>query len=200
MFEIDAQTKILLGNSLPLPEEDLDDYQEDELAEEDALRQYYFQIIVSAMGKDDFKNEFLSVFDIMQRENDYEKQKMLCIAMMEKVNEIYDFEFNENIDFTSEQEIEEFYEFVKFYEYDHEDFLVRVWKFVTDRFPKDLDTFIEKSENNIILEIEDQIDSFNYNGMITQFLGTNTRTNMIQWFREKSKRIIPTIKYHLGEE
>jgi hypothetical protein len=197
MFE-SVEGKILCGNSISLPEVDPDYLYDEQKVKLDALRQYYVQIIVEKMGKPDFKENFQHAFHQIQELFSLRKQKLLCYSMMEKVNEVYDFEFPTEIDFTDRETIFNFYDFVKFYEYDHEDFIIRIWKMLNpEPIRLDIESFVSKSENKIILEIEEQIEFYDFNGIIADFLRTNTKENMIFWFKEKSKALKPQIQISL---
>ena len=133
MYE-DKELKILLGNSIELPEQDLDDaYVESEYGrpvEEEALREFYFYTVTNRIGKEDFKENYLSAINIIRARYDVVKQKMLCDVILKQIKEMYDYEPLEEVEIDDEDEILEILDFLQFLEYDHEDFILNIWEFL----------------------------------------------------------------------
>jgi hypothetical protein len=51
-----------------------------------------------------------------------------------------------------------------------------------------------------MLEIEEQLETHDYSGLIADFLRTYNKENLIEWFCEKSKALYPSILLALREE
>ena len=117
MFE-ERHQKILLGNSIPLPEEDLDDASvESEYGkpvEEEALKEYYFITITDNIGREDFKENYLAVINQIIRNYDVHKQQMLCEAIMNQVRHVYDYLSPTNVDINSDEDVRNILNFIQF--------------------------------------------------------------------------------------
>ena len=163
MYEDRAQ-KILLGNSIELPEQDLDDAmvksEYGRPVEEEALKEFYFITVTDNIGKEDFKENYLSAINIIRTDYDVEKQKMLCDSIFKQIKEVYDYLPPENVDYDTENEILDVYEFLQFLEFDHEEFIVGIWGFFKPETNlESFENYCEQNGNKIIYEIEEQIDS-----------------------------------------
>lgn len=204
MYE-EPTLKILLGNSIPLPEEDLDDeYVKSEYGkpnEEEALREFYFTTITGSINQEDFKENYLSVIDSIKKEYDSEKQKMLCIAILHSIEEKYDYEPLENVELNTDDDIIDVLKFLEFLEYDHEEFILDVWGFLkpeTNSFQ--VENYCEQNKDKIISEIEEQLDTKSYPKLIADFLRTYKKDDMIQWFCNRSNRLNTAILLRIREE
>ena len=196
--------KVLLGNSIEEPEVDYDDAmvasETGHPVEESALRQFYFVTVTDNMGKDDFKNNYLSVITIIKRFTTKEQQE-LAFSIIQKLPEKYDFEFSINFEYNNQDDINELYNFLEFVEFDNEKFIVNVWKLLkpnADRLK--IENFCNINKSKILDEIEEQLESHYHSRLITDFLRTYNKENLIKWFCEKSKDLYTSILLGLREE
>jgi hypothetical protein len=198
------ELRILLGNSIPLPEEDLDDAnvasQFGQPHAEDALRDFYFTSIALHIGKDDFQYEFTSVIDFV-RPYPIEDRISLCYSILKRIKEVYDFEFSRKIEIKSELDIEHIFDLIKFIEYDNSKLIVGVWRYI---FPKqsrfNFVLYCEQNKDKILSEIDEQIDIHNFNPLIVEFVKSYEGDSMIEWFCKQSEKLETEIKIEYAKE
>ena len=186
---IDQDEKILLGNSIPLPEVDISD--EDDLDNsEEALRGYWFATILNRIGNDDFKYNYLAVISDIKNESPIEEQKRFCYTILEKIEEVYNFEFPMLLEFDNISQIYNLYEFLEFISYDYDKFILKIWKYIEyNKFPKDLKKFCKDNLKDIINQIDEQATLGVYSNLISIFLKSYNKEDMIKWFYESTKEV-----------
>jgi len=190
--------KVICGNSIEEPEMDYDDAQvaSDTGApvQEEAEREYDFTTITENMNNPDFKENYLEAMKQI-RAMSLKTQQNLAFSIIQKMPEKYDFQFSVTFDpFYSLDDVYELYRFIEFVEYDHEKFIVNVWKYLnpdTNSFQVEL--FCEHNTTKIISEIEEQLDTHDYSELITDFLRTYNKDKFIEWFCKKSKELRTSI-------
>lgn len=191
MFE-DRDLKVLLGNSIREPEVDYDDA---EVAsetgypvEESALRQFYFVTVVDHMDTPNFRSHYLSVISQI-KEYTTEEQLLMAFSILDEMPKKYDFEFSVKFDLYNQEDINELYKFVEFVEYDHERLIVDTWKNlkVDNPIALNIEQYCNQNSQVIILELEKQATLSYISEMIADFLRTNDKENLLQWFYKKSE-------------
>ena len=196
--------KVLCGNSIEIPEMEYDD----EMAEsetgfpvqEEAAREFDFTTITDNMNHPDFMENYL---EAMRQIRTYstEHQQLLSNAIIQKMPEKYDFEFSINYDFDTQEQINDLYQFIEFYEYKHENFIVTIWKFLNpDTNSFQIGKFCEHNIPNIMKEVEEQLETKYYPELIADFLRTYNKEKFIEWFCEKSENLRASILYELRKE
>lgn len=143
----------LLSAMLPtdMLDEDDDVTQSDIVA--DVIVQYDFLQIIDNIGEDEFKDNYLNFIIDIQKQS-FSNQRILCYHIIDKVQEVYNFEFPEKIDISSISDIEDIYKFIEFLEYDNINFLVDILKgFNIDFLKNDLHEFCENNKNEILKQI-----------------------------------------------
>jgi len=200
MFE-NGDLKVLLGNSIEVPEEDYDDAEVESMTgypvEETALMEYYFVSITNHIGEPSFKDEYLSVIPFVKTYS-LKEQKVFCEAILNKIEEKYDYTPSIIVDVVSEEAIFNVLKLLEFIEYNHEEFIIDVWKFLKpDSNSFQIEKFCEQKGNKIVLEIEEQSESRYLPELITNFLRTNNKENILDWFCEKSKDLRTSILIEL---
>jgi len=203
MFE-ERDLKVMLGNSI---REDEVDYDDAEVAsqlgypvEEEALREYYYVTITDAIGKPDFREDYLAVIKFVQQ-FELESQQMLSESIMNQIKQVYDFVPSRKYPAINHEEIYEIYKFIEFIEYDHQDFIVEVWSFLNPETNSlQVEKYCEQNKHKIISEIEEQLKSQFFPWLITDFLRTNNKENLIQWFCEKSINLRSSILLSIMKE
>ena len=197
----DQDEKILLGNSIPLPEVDVDENINDELAQIDALKGYWFATVLNTIGKDVFKSNYLTVIDDMKNESFLKEQKGFCYAILEKIKNVYNFEFPIILEFDNLEQIHNLYQFLEFLEYDYEEFICNIWKFLKfDIFPKSIENFCKNNITKIIKQIDDQTSLGFYPDNTSMFLKTCNKEDLINWFYKASKEVRSEILINYMEE
>lgn len=196
--------KALLGNSLNLPEEDMDDLRVESQTgypyEETALKSYYFLTILDSIRTGEFQESFNATIPLLRKEYEFRDLKELCFEIMRYIKERYDFILPEIIEIESTEDTSDVISLIKFLEYDNEEFITNVWKYLkpeTNLFQ--FENYCEQNGNKIISEIEEQSDTRSYPKLISDFLRTYNKDDMIEWFCEQSKRLNTAILLVLRE-
>ena len=87
------------------------------------------------------------------------------------------------------------------FEYDHEEFILDIWQYLKPETNlKSFQNYCEQNGNKIISEIEEQLDTKAFPKLITDFLRTYNKDDMIQWFCDRSERLNTTILLRIREE
>lgn len=203
----DESLKIMLGNSIELPEMDYDDdavnSETGYPVEESALKEYYFSIVTTNMGLLTFKENYLSVKPHI-RKLSIEDQMLLVNSILQLMPEKYNFEFSINLDPVNQDDINELYKFIEFIEYDHEKAICSVWKYLnlteSEVFYLQIENLCQKYIDKIISEINEHADDYNYSEMIKDFLRTYNKEDFMEWFCDKSKVVKTSIILTLRKE
>jgi hypothetical protein len=181
--------KIYLSSMIP--SELLDD-DDDLTPSEDVgnhLVQYEFIDLVENIGKEEFKETYMNFIEDI-RSQSFDNQKILCYYIINKVQEVYDFEFPEKINISDISDIEEIYSFIEFLEYDNIYFLVSILHIFDINFLKtDPYDFCQKNKNEIIK----QINNINLSSIFLNLYNTlenNILINIISNMITKNKGLI----------
>jgi hypothetical protein len=180
--------EVLLGMLVEPPEFDAD---EDDLEERysEAFYESSKINIHEVLKTKDFKNTWL-VLKIDIQNKSLEKQRIFVEQTIDKILEVYDYSFSINISVNTQEEINLFYEFLEFLEYDNEQFLISVWSFLTKEniLNIDISDFSQKNKNLVIKEIEEQLEIHPQNELITLFLRSCPEDILLDWFIAHTKR------------
>ena len=153
---------------------------------ENAQTEAIFIDVIEAIGEEDFKHVFTNVISDI-RKTPIKKQIELCYRIIDKINEVYNFEFYREVDIKNESQVEDIYSLVSFIEFNNIDFLERLLDgFVIDIMKLDVPNFL----NDNWKDLEKRIYSLPTIGFISSFLRTNTKDNVISFLLkeiEKSK-------------
>ena len=118
----------------------------------------------------------------------FDLKRIFCQKMLERVFEVYDFQFSETFDITSENAIDKVLEFIEFLEYDNVLFLSLVWEMLkADIIKIDIETMCNSKQNIIINEVEEQLETYHQSELITLFLRTYYKEKYIEWFVENTE-------------
>ncbi|MHA1167460.1 MAG: hypothetical protein ACTSRU_06535 [Candidatus Hodarchaeales archaeon] len=203
MYE-DRALKALLGNSLNMPEEDMDDLrvmsQTGYPYEEAALKSYYFLTILDSIRTGEFQESFNATIPLLRAEYGFKDLQELCNEILRYIKERYDFIFPEKVKVKDLGDTSDVISLIKFLEYDNEEFIVNVWKYLkpeTNSFQ--FQNYCEQNGNKIISEIEEQSDTRSYPKLIADFLRTYNKDDMIEWFCEQSERLNTAILLGIRE-
>lgn len=180
---------LLMGLSV-VPPERLDE-DEDNIADyrdELAIRESSKQDIIDAVGTDEFRYTYLAQREDIQKQT-LKFQRIFIEQILDKISELYDFEFPEKIVLDTIYQIQNVYLFLEFIEYDNLRFLTYVWKFLKkDLIHLDIEKYCNSNSDKIIKEIEEQLDVHPQDEIISIFLRTYYKEKMIQWFIINSKK------------
>jgi len=178
--------KILCGSSF-VPSEELDDEEIPEEVAREALISSSAVDLIDNIGKPDFKYIY---FDLVQdiKSSSFKFQRRFIENFIEKMDEVYEYRFPINFDIADDAELEDFYEFIQFLEFDNAEYFCHVWKHLgADIYKIDIDLFCKNNDQKIINECEKQVASFDFNKKINLFLRTYYKEGFIKWFIENTK-------------
>jgi hypothetical protein len=196
--------KVLLGNSISLPEEDLDSHflatQEVDDAQ-DALESYWQIGILKTIGTSDFKSSYLSTINNIKSDCTLKSQLNFCDYILRKIIDVYDFEFPEKPVVKTNQDVLQIYKLLEFLEYDHEMFLFNVWQNIKiDSTSKQLVQLCIENMDLIISEIDEQSNLEIYSELVTIFLRTYLKEDLFNWFCRITKSMETTILSKIMKE
>jgi hypothetical protein len=182
--------EILTGSSLPLPEQD--DPNQNKLNYEASI-EYDGMELVSSIGTSTFKETYTMVKNDIKAQEIVD-QRRLCLNILNKVLEVYNFEFLPAPDLDHQLAMNNVYDLIKFLNYDYIEFFGDVWRYLkTDLRKVDVKKFCEKNSDQVIIEIEDQLKSRDLSEMVSLFLRTYIKDDLMDWFitsTEKQKMLI----------
>lgn len=178
--------EVLAGMSLPLPEQD--DPDQIQLNDEASI-EYDGMELVTAIGKPDFKEIYTMVInDIKQQE--IVDQRRLCLDILNKVKDFYDYSFLPYPDLDNQMDMNDVYDLIKFLNFDYIEFVADVWKYLNVDLKKiDIKQFCYENQIKIVSEIEDQINSRDLSKLVSLFLRTYIKDNMIDWFIDATEKM-----------
>jgi len=192
--------EMLLYSIIEPPEFD-GDSQEIEAMYQDAFYQSSKIDIQDQLNTSDFKDTWLILRPDIQNET-IDLQRIFSEQTLDKIFEIYDFTFPAKILLDTQYEINDFYEFLEFLEYNNENFISYVWKFLKPvnlmRF--DVEGFCKSNADKVIREIEEQLEVHPQSGLINSFLRTYYKEKIIEWFIDRTNRSKINITIKIFEE
>lgn len=187
MTEKDNAQLLLCGESV-VPPEELDwDVTVGGRAREAIFKSSAVDIIDN-IGKPEFENTYLVLKRDVLDQPLFRKIRFVE-NVLEKIKEVYDFEFPVKPDITDEVDIRNFFQFLEFLEYENVDFLADVWRFLeADLFKIDIRDFVFAIGNKIIKETEELLPSRDDPEMITIFLRTYYKDGFLNWFVKNTEQ------------
>jgi len=194
---VDAANEVLIAGTLGYPE--MDDQEEIDELTDIGIFNYAKINIIDVLGTPEFKNTYLNLIDDINLFS-FEYRRIFCQKLLEKVFEVYDFQFSEKIDLTSDYDLDSFLKFIEFIEYDNVDFLSLIWEMMkADIMKIDIEVMCKENENKIIKEIEEHIETNDQPRMIALFLRTYYKERFIEWFIRESEKSKVEIKLKILE-
>ena len=174
----------LLGSIDTIELEEQDDYD----VTEEASIDYDCSEVLKSFGTDNFK-EVYQVLIPSIKNYPFEKQVNLCRELIDKITEIYDFEFPTNVSLDNNENINEIYDLIEFLSFDYIDYLGTIWKILdVDLRKVDLDKYCDENSNSIMEVVEYELDSHKFSRLIAIFLRTYYKTGMIDFIRNSTKK------------
>ena len=175
---MDAE-EILLGNSIPIPE--IDD-EETQNYIDVAEMQYDFLNFINTIGTDEFKSNY---YNTIKNILSYSIKDQISFVrdVLNKINDLYDFEFIQKFDLDDLSDFKLLYEFIAFLEFNNVSFLSNFWLMFKDVNILKID--IKKFLNSIndFSSLLNQViqKSEIKNIFILEFLRTNNKENLISF-------------------
>lgn len=189
--------EVLLSVMIEPPEMDADEFEIEQRFNK-AIYESSKIDIRDHIGHDDFKYVWLnSKGDIQFTSIKY--QAIFSEQMLDQISEVYDFTFAVNITLETQYEIDDFYQFLEFLEYDNIRFLSYVWRILKPEklLNLDIEKFCKTNSNKIIKEVEEQLDIHPQPELITSFLSSFYREGFINWFIKNTKKNLIDIQVEI---
>lgn len=181
--------ELLLGGTV-LPPERLDEDESDQQAfiNNQAIYDSAVVDILDHVGHPDFKFIYLERFSDI-RVQYFKRRRRFVEKMLEKIFEVYDFEFFEKPNTDTDYALENILSFIKFLEFENYRFLSYVWRFLKqDLKTLDIEKFCKTNSMKIIKETEEQLETHPQNELISIFLRTYYKEKFIEWFIENTEK------------
>lgn len=177
--------EILAGMSLPLPEQD--DPDQNQLNDEASI-EYDGMEVVSAIGQPVFKEIYtLFINDLKQQE--IVDQRRLCLDILSKVKEVYDYSFLPFPNLDTQLDMNDVYDLIKFLNFDHVEFLADIWRYLkVDLKTIAIKKFCYENSDRIVSELEEQIKSRDLSRLVSLFLRTYIKDDLIDWFVDSTEK------------
>lgn len=166
-------------------------------ADDEELEKRYNEAIYQSSKiniQDELNTEdFESTWEVLRSDIENETidlQRIFSEQTLDKIFEIYEFEFPFKMSLDTQYEINDFYGFLEFLEYKNERFISNVWRFLKPvnlmRF--DIDGFCKSNSDKVIREIDEQLQIHPQSRMIDLFLRTYSKDKIVEWFVNRTER------------
>lgn len=187
----EKSTEILVGGSTMPPE--MDNFAEDQDAK-DLISIYESSVydILDQMNKETFFDTYTILKDDITSMSEYEGFEILVKVFvdkyLDKMSEIYEFEFSPIPIYDTDIKIREMFEFIEFVEFANVKVLKYVWRYLDDILEVDIEKYVRSNEKVIIEEITNQTNLLKLNENISEFLRTYDKEGLMNWFINRSER------------
>lgn len=133
--------------------------------------------ILDKIGTDQFRNVYLESMKSV-RELSLDKQALFCVDILNRIEDVYNFEFHRKIYPYSKLDINNVYKLVEFIEFKHLLFLYKLLSgLIIDLRKIDLRFFYESNWK----EIQTRILNIEARELVKEFLRTNNKENLINF-------------------
>jgi len=177
--------RVLLGSTVDIPDE-IDPEENEHRADEGYLR-YSLMDVIDSIG-DSFKITYMSAKNIIAN-TPIKLQIIFCMNIIDKIKEVYDFELVKKFEIFTLDDVQEVYYFIEFLEYDYVEFLIDLWLLLKDSPKgKDLEDYCQKNAATIMDKIGMLLDARIFPVLVSEFLRTNIRDNLVKFVQEKTEK------------
>jgi len=114
----------LIGQSIPVPE--LDEEESTNILEDASLK-FDVEELLKSIGTKEFRYIYDHVIPVFKKES-LEFQRKSCQDILLKIEEVFNFQPIENVDFDNLKDIYQVYDLIKFLHFGYIDFLINYWK------------------------------------------------------------------------
>lgn len=174
---------------------DEDDEDNPEIAH-NASMDYDLYSIVNSIDTPEFKQVFLALYNDVENFT-LEFHRKLCYKILDRIEEIFNYRFPENIEIVSKENAEEVYKFIRFVGFDYIDFFAKVWRKVDSSVNV---LSITSSIGDVIMREVDNLARFDPPSRLSGiFLLTYDRISFLEFFIRKSTESKMLIKLRIME-
>ena len=179
---MEDKEKILIGEIIPVPESDVDDPSD---LIDAASMHYDAQVLIDSIGTRDFIFDYYATINNLIRQP-IESLLQLCRSIINKVKDKYDFEFSTNMEISDMDGVKKLLNFIKFLNFGSVEFLVSFWeKIPVDILKVNLEDTLRKI--NLDYEIDRTLKTYPQNEIISDYLRTNTKEGIFDFFLSNSE-------------
>jgi len=147
--------------------------------------------LLQNLSKPDFKSIWLTLKDEILA-LDFQKQQLFAEQVLDAIANVYDFTFPINIDFVSKEDLQQFYSFLEFLEFDNVPMLTEVWRFLRwQLLETDIASYCKTNKEKVLSEIHEYLQIHPQPKLIDIFLRSYYR--ILEWFTEQTNRNRPLI-------
>jgi hypothetical protein len=182
----ERSTETFISNLIEPSELDADEEQLEHNYEKACYESSKIEIIDS-VGANNFQDVWLTLKDDIQFET-IKLQRIFSEQILDKIFEVYDFSFPDIISLETQYELDDFYQFLQFFEYENTKFLIYVWSFLGQKnlMKLDIESFCKNNTNVIIKEIGEQLELHPQPKLTNIFLRSCYKEKIIEWFIKNS--------------
>jgi len=147
--------------------------------------------LLQNLSNPDFKLIWLTLKDEILTLG-FRKQQLFAEQVLDAIVDIYDFTFPIKIDFVNNEDLQQFYSFLEFLEFDNVSMLTEVWKFLRwQLLETDITTYCKTNQEKVLFEIHEYLETHPQPRLIDIFLRSYYR--ILEWFIEQTNRNKPLI-------
>jgi hypothetical protein len=180
--------KIILGYDIKPSETDDETENLDEVS-----ISYDIVLIINSIGTEDFKSTYLNFIDNIKQQT-LQIQKYFCNSILEKIESVYSFVFPNNVEPDNQQEVEQIYSFLEFVEYNHINFLSKLWIILNEDLNKiNITNFCHNNIDKILYTIDELIEITNLTVLVDLFLKIYDKKHMLEFIIKKTEYSKPLV-------
>lgn len=147
--------------------------------------------LLQNLSKPNFKLIWLTLKDEILTLG-FRKQQLFIEQVLDVISDVYDFTFPINIDFVNNEDLQQFYSFLEFLEFDNVHILTEVWKFLRwQLLETDITAYCKTNQEKVLFEIHEYLETHPQPRLIDIFLRSYYR--ILEWFVEQTNRNKPLI-------
>lgn len=143
--------------------------------------------LLQNLSKPEFKLSWLTLKDEILA-LDFQKQKLFAEQVLDTIADVYDFTFPVNVDFVNNEDIQQFYSFLEFLEFNSVPMLIQVWKFLQWHLLKtaDISNYCKMNREKVLSEIYEYLQIHPQSRLVDIFL--RSYYGILDWFIEQTNR------------
>lgn len=146
--------------------------------------------ILDTIGDAEFKFVWLTLKEDVQHTT-IKLQRIFSEQTLDKISDVYDFTFSEKISLETQYELDDFYNFLEFFEFKNAKFLTFVWSYLGPKnlVEIDIEKYCKSNSDKIIKEIDEQLEIHPQSKLIALFLRTYYKEKIIDWIIKNSEQL-----------
>jgi radical SAM superfamily enzyme YgiQ (UPF0313 family) len=181
----DIYLKTLISASTPIPYLESDEIDENADINIDAEIQADMADIVDNIGKEEFKDVYVMGIGEIKK-LDFDKKIQYCRTIIKKIEEVYEYYMVIKPDLETDDDVLKILDLIKFIEYDNIKFFVLLLEgYLSDLNRVDVEKFYNENYDLMM----NRIEKMKLSQFISDFLRTNTKENVLNFFINSTNKI-----------